>query len=85
MLKITGLLDRLTSITIKIGFNEVVNSGNSLEPLLTKFKKSKMSKMTKSKFLAKSENHTNLFKFWNININIGAMGFLIFKAKVSFI
>lgn len=69
MLKIIRLSDKSTLITIKANINEIVGGG-----LESNLPKSKKTKITKSKILAKSKNLT-----------VGAMRFLTFKARVIFI
>lgn len=59
ILKRTKLLDRLAIILIWANGNDIVISDSSgLEPILFKYKK---TKMTKFKKLSKLENPTNLF------------------------
>lgn len=72
-------------------------ANNSLENLLASTdmvekdeligRSAKLFKSQKLKKLAKSKNPASLFKFQKISItdNIGVMGFLTFKAKVTFI
>lgn len=75
MLKTTTLLDKLDLIAIKINIKGVLNSGNILKSIISKFKK---TKMIKSKFFI------NLAKFKNIDINIKATKFLNSKVNIVF-
>lgn len=67
----TKSTDTLVLILIKDNVNRVIGSSSSLELILAKFKK---TKLTISKILANSKYH----------INIKTIGFLILKARIIF-
>lgn len=71
ILKIIELADASTSILIGTNVDKFISGDSSLEPMLSKFKKTKWSK---SQILAESKNHTN----------VKAMNFFISKANIAF-